>query len=226
MDEIRLNGAFEDLSDEQLIVRFARSPDNRVARVLYERYAQELLIFAKRKVGTAEDAEDLVQELFAKCFDRADQFNQNKSPNPDKAFRCWLYGIGINCVHDYYRRHCAIVEPLPEDFDLPDESSPLPFVELVELKQLSEQISILTDGEIPQWLTPGEQRVWEKVWDNPRTPDSVLGRELGISGQRVGQVKKDIWTKIEASRSVIEQNHGQIGYTILKLLFSKRGGKT
>jgi RNA polymerase sigma-70 factor (ECF subfamily) len=99
-------------SDATLVEKlpFDRSGDE--LRELYRRYAPELFGFATNALGDRELAEEVVQDVFAQAWHRADQYDQRRA-----SVRTWLYAIARNRIIDVHRR--ASVRPkLAEDDSL------------------------------------------------------------------------------------------------------------
>jgi RNA polymerase sigma-70 factor, ECF subfamily len=99
-------------SDATLVEKlpFDRSGDE--LRELYRRYAPELFGFATNALGDRELAEEVVQDVFAQAWRRADQYDQRRA-----SVRTWLYAIARNRIIDAHRR--ASVRPkLAEDDSL------------------------------------------------------------------------------------------------------------
>lgn len=86
-----------ELSDEQLVGR-CLDGDQRAFEQLVERYAPRIYDFCLRLLGSAEEAEDAVQDTFTAAFQRLDTYRG------DAAFRTWLYRIAGNRVTDALRR--------------------------------------------------------------------------------------------------------------------------
>ena len=75
----------------------AAAGDREAFGALYDRYHVELLWYARRRVPTREDAEDLVEHAFYK----APRSIPRKDPrNP---FNVWLFYIAKNLITDFYR---------------------------------------------------------------------------------------------------------------------------
>lgn len=65
---------------------------------LYQEHGRALLLWARRAVGDHQQAEDLVQETFARAWAKADRFDPERgSP------RAWLFGIARNLLIDGWR---------------------------------------------------------------------------------------------------------------------------
>src|SRR3954451_20245957 len=95
----------------------ARSGDEEAFRELTEPYRREIEVHCYRILGSAQDAEDLVQETFLAAWRGLDSFEGRASG------RTWLYRIatnrGLNALRDASRRPPgsggAGVDPLPPD---------------------------------------------------------------------------------------------------------------
>jgi RNA polymerase sigma factor (sigma-70 family) len=88
-------------SDERLIA-LVRRGNNAAFEALVARYQSRLLAFCRHMLGSREDAEDVLQEVFAASFNAmlADDRPINVRP--------WLYRIARNRSLNHLRRHTAI----------------------------------------------------------------------------------------------------------------------
>src|SRR5258708_8967095 len=87
-------------SDERLIA-YVRRGNNSAFEVLVNRYEARLLSFCRHLLGSREDAEDVLQEVFAAAFNAilADERAINVRP--------WLYRIARNRSLNHLRRNTA-----------------------------------------------------------------------------------------------------------------------
>ena len=99
-------------SDATLVEKlpFDRSGDE--LRELYRRYAPELFGFATNALGDRELAEEVVQDVFAQVWRRAEQYDQRRA-----SVRTWLYAIARNRIIDA-RRRASVRPKLAEDDSL------------------------------------------------------------------------------------------------------------
>jgi|SRR5690606_7277290 len=67
-----------------------------IEQLMYE-YSEGILYLVFTYVKNRATAEDLTQEIFIKCYEKLDQFNQNAS------IKTWLYRIASNHCKDYLR---------------------------------------------------------------------------------------------------------------------------
>jgi RNA polymerase sigma factor (sigma-70 family) len=88
-------------SDERLIA-LVRRGNHAAFEALVARYQSRLLAFCRHMLGSREDAEDVLQEVFAASFNAmlADERPINVRP--------WLYRIARNRSLNHLRRHTAI----------------------------------------------------------------------------------------------------------------------
>src|SRR5450631_4889741 len=88
-------------SDDRLIA-YVRRGNNAAFETLVSRYEVRLLSFCRHLLGSREDAEDVLQEVFAAAF--------NAILADDRAInvRPWLYRIARNRSLNHMRRHTAI----------------------------------------------------------------------------------------------------------------------
>jgi RNA polymerase sigma-70 factor (ECF subfamily) len=77
---------------------------------IWRDYHSGLLSFIRRRVGVADLAEDILQDVFVKAHSRLDTL-----ANADR-IQSWLYQIARNTIIDYHRARKS-VEPLPDEID-------------------------------------------------------------------------------------------------------------
>jgi len=85
-------------TDEQLLADHIDG-DPAAFRSLIDRYAQELMHFLIRFLGSRASAEDVFQEAFLQVHLSADTFD------PDRRFKPWLFTIAANKARDHHRKH-------------------------------------------------------------------------------------------------------------------------
>jgi RNA polymerase sigma-70 factor (ECF subfamily) len=136
------------LESEKEYVALAKTGDNAAFGKLYDQYSQPIYRFIAVKVGTRQEAEDLLHEVFLSAWQKLPGFTEQGFP-----FSSWLYRIARNRVIDHYRTKKVAVS-------IDDEESGFDEVVGAEVA-LGDQVDIQLDidavrGAIDQ-LT-GEQR--------------------------------------------------------------------
>jgi RNA polymerase sigma-70 factor (ECF subfamily) len=81
--------------------------DETTFSVLFERHRRELQAHCYRMVGSFEDAEDLVQETFARAWRARARFRREGR----WSFRAWLYRIATNACLDHLARRAPRLLP-------------------------------------------------------------------------------------------------------------------
>ncbi|WP_432971619.1 sigma-70 family RNA polymerase sigma factor [Dactylosporangium sp. CA-233914] len=84
---------------------------------LSRRYRRELQVHCYRMLGSADLAEEHVQEVFLRAWRGRDTFEERASP------RTWLYRIATNACLDTLRRPSPPLQPYPDQL-LDDEPGP------------------------------------------------------------------------------------------------------
>ena len=74
---------------------------------LVRRYRRELHVYCYRMLGSFDDAEDHVQEVFLRAWRSRERFQGGSSP------RTWLYRIATNACLDTLRRNARRAVPAP-----------------------------------------------------------------------------------------------------------------
>ena len=88
------------LSDEQLVARLRAGDDDALATV-HERYSERLVAYVRRMSG-AVDAEDVVQDVFARAMTAL------RCDDRPMTLRPWLYRVAHNRCLDVLRRPSAL----------------------------------------------------------------------------------------------------------------------
>jgi RNA polymerase sigma-70 factor, ECF subfamily len=99
-----------DVSDEVLVGRVARSGDERAMSELYDRYASLIYGAGVRYLGDRALAEDLVQDVFTAVWRNASGFDPSRA-----SFATWVYRITRNRATDLIRRGRARVRTVGGD---------------------------------------------------------------------------------------------------------------
>jgi RNA polymerase sigma-70 factor (ECF subfamily) len=87
------------VNDEETLIQSALAGNSSSFEVLVHRYQDRLYTAMISVVGTADEAEDVVQEAFIQAYLKLDTFQQNSR------FFTWLYRIAFNFALARRRRH-------------------------------------------------------------------------------------------------------------------------
>ena len=119
-------------------------------------YRRELEVHAYRMLGSAEDAEDVVQETLLRAWRRRETFRGQAT------LRAWLYGISTNTALDLLERRSRRLLPQLVSEPVDPEAFPAP----------SSDISWLR-GEMT-WLEPYPDRLLDEVVGGEDPLDQVI----------------------------------------------------
>lgn len=99
--------AMRQQQEHDLIERITGG-DTEAFASLIDRYAHAVHSLVARIVVTAEDAEEVTQDVFLKVFDHLSRFDGRSS------FATWLYRIAYNTAVSHARRHRRPTYPIDE----------------------------------------------------------------------------------------------------------------
>lgn len=100
-------------------------------RPIYQHFYPRVFAYVAYRVGRAEDAEDIVAEVFVKIVTRIQQFEYRGTGS----FSAWLFRIAYNEVQNFYQRNRYQQQNLAMS-DLPDiQSETIPVDMMVQLKE-------------------------------------------------------------------------------------------
>src|SRR5258707_9435053 len=85
---------------------------------LYRQHSAKIYTLASRMAGSAEDGEDLLQEIFLQAYRKLDSFKG------DSAIGTWLYRLAVNHCLDYVRSRQAKMKKLTESLDVETAAEP------------------------------------------------------------------------------------------------------
>lgn len=126
--------------EERKLVAESRAGNRQAQRQLYEKYVQAMYHSILRMTGSAEDAEDVIQEAFARVFSNLHTFKG------DSTLGAWIKRICINTCLNFLRKAQRM-----EYVELNERTDKAPVFEKNEqpkwnLKQIHESIKKLPEG--------------------------------------------------------------------------------
>ena len=102
------------------LVRLCQNGDVAAFEELFHRHQGRVYSVTRRMMNNEEDAEDLVQEIFLKAYQKIDKFKYTS------AFSTWLYRLAVNqCIDQLRKRKNSVnAMPLEEAILQVDEDTP------------------------------------------------------------------------------------------------------
>lgn len=179
------------VSDEQLVEAVARG-DRHAFETLYDRYSAAVFGLALRTLREREAAEEAVQEVFWRVWQRAKSFERGRS------FAPWLFGITHNYCIDELRRRRARPQPVYEDDEHPVLSSIADSADVADAALDSEQRRIVI-GALQQ--LPVEQRqALELAYFGGLTQQEIAAR----LGNPLGTIKTRMRLGLQKLRTILQ----------------------
>jgi RNA polymerase sigma factor (sigma-70 family) len=121
-------------TDENLMILIQKG-DSKAFSELYDRYSIPLLNFFHRMLWKdKEKAEDFMQDLFTKLFQKPSQFD------PSKKFKTWLYSSANNMCKNEYRKNGihSDLSGYVEEFVKESHETEEPFLDAVDSKTFND----------------------------------------------------------------------------------------
>ena len=97
------------------LVERAQAGDADAFGSLYDRFQPEIVRYLTHRVGDADTAEDLAQQVFLKAWQAIPRYEARGVP-----FKAWLYRMAHNQMVDHFRTHRQTTDL--EGVDIPQES--------------------------------------------------------------------------------------------------------
>ncbi len=101
------------VNDQEKALAAARGGDGEAFKSLADPYRNELLTHCYRMLGSAEDAEDQLQETYLRAWRRLETYEGRAS------FRAWLYRIATNACLDALEHRPKRILPFDQSADKP-----------------------------------------------------------------------------------------------------------
>jgi RNA polymerase sigma-70 factor (ECF subfamily) len=136
---------------DQILIRKYLQGDEKSLEVLILSYLKPIYSFTYRYVESAQDAEDITQEVFVKIWRNLKKFDRNKS------FKTWIFSIAKNTTIDFLKKKKTI--PFSEFENKTGENiltktltdpAPLP-LELLERADITQMLLLAMDKLSPKY---------------------------------------------------------------------------
>lgn len=135
--------------DDTILIAAAQRGEPAAFEALYRRYRGAIADLAFRYLGNAEDAEELLQDIFLKSFKAIRRYR----PRPDASFFSWIYRIGVNCAINFRvkrgRERAGLSSSIRETGDPPSRlSDPETCLQAAEIREAFDKgLEALSPGQ-------------------------------------------------------------------------------
>jgi RNA polymerase sigma factor (sigma-70 family) len=162
--------------DQELVDR-ARSGDTRAFDELVEKYTPKLYGLVYHMTSNREDANDVLQEVFAKAYRALKRFRGKST------FYTWIYSIATNMTLNFLKKRNRRRALSLDDVDLSIENDP----DFIEATSKSDPVREANISELQQRLNMAMQKLSEDhravvtMFDIQAMPHAQIAKILGIS---------------------------------------------
>ena len=163
-------------------VALARDGDSEAFRTLVDCHSRAVYRLAYRMTGSAEDAEDVVQETFLKAYRQLSRFESRAN------FSTWLHRIAVNCSIDLIRarphresgQDSADLEHLGGEDSLQRHPTP---ERLMLSSEVQDRVTAAMSSLIhpPILLQPAACQVSKGPWFQPKPQRMAKSRSRALS---------------------------------------------
>ena len=129
------------------LIRKAKNGSAHAFGKLTQKYHREILYLAYDLLGNYEDAKDLAQEAFLRCYEKLSRFEERSR------FSTWLFRVTVNLGIDFHRHHNrhplqSIEGNLEKKYNREFEEHPATVLSpqlLIERKELKQHMELALD---------------------------------------------------------------------------------
>ena len=178
-------------TDQRLLLAAAQAGDERAFRRLVEPYRHALEVHCYRMLGSAQDAEDLVQETLLRAWRALGRFE------PRAQFQTWLYRIATNACLDELDRRPRRPEPIDPFPDMPLEEGAAPTYDPAARYAIREGMELALLRAIQE--LPGRQRAVLIFRD-------VLGWTAPEVAELLESTVASVNSALQRARATVERN--------------------
>lgn len=135
---------------------------------MYERYASSLLAVCIRYMGSRDEAEDTLHDVFIKVFDKIGGMRYRS----DAELAAWIRKVCVNHCLDALRKRRLRTFPLQEADDIPDDNE----LDAEKVRGIPQALLLKMVSELPEgYRTVFNLHCIEEM------PHKDIGRLLGIA---------------------------------------------
>ena len=117
------------IADDRELAKRVIDGDDAAFEHLFNRYRESIRrLFIQKSAGSADDADDLLQETFIKVYLNIDRYDESYT------FGQWVYTIARNTFIDFTRKSRSDL-PIDERFSAPAATAPTPEESVINSQQ-------------------------------------------------------------------------------------------
>lgn len=195
-------------SDTNELIQRIRSGDQVAYSAVIQRHQQALYAYCYHLLMQREEAEDAVQDVFIKAYEKLSQYTYEKS------FSAWLYKIAYNhCMNLLQKRRRSallnrLLSPLKEDW-IDDGYS---HTRKKEVREMGERVllRLRPDDRVLILLRIMEGRSYEEISEKLPYTAATLRKKM----ERVKKKLKKAWIELEGCEDEYDTEFETTGHSI------------
>lgn len=179
--------------DDNLIIEKILDGDKDLYQELMDKYYKELFKFVYNMVNSYETTEDLLQEVFLKCYRNLSKYDSSKA-----SFRTWIYRVCSNHTLNFLKKKSNRLNRFTYEYD-DTLSSSFDDVEAEAIKD--EQINQILIA-MEKVLKPKHYKIVSLYYFSNLTPNEISE----ITGIPVKTIYKAIQSSVEKIKKEVGNN--------------------
>src|ERR1700677_4446880 len=167
----------QNLPDDETLVRLTQNGDTRAFDHLWHKYSPRIYSLIYNMTANHEDANDLLQDVFAKAYRSINGFRGKSS------FYTWIHSIAVNMTINFLKKRGRRFQMSLDDVDLNIQNDK----EFIELTASSSPVREAELGELQEKLNEAmlklspEHRAVVTMFDIQGMPHAEISKILGVS---------------------------------------------
>jgi len=179
-----------EATPEQWMLQLKEGREEALAHLM-GRFERPIFAFLYRRLGGERGvAEELTQEVFLKCLQHCQRFEEGRP------VAAWLFTLAANAATDHLRKRGRELPP-PEAFDAPDPHQPSPWEQVDQSRRLRALRAAL------EGLTP-RQKNMVRAYYVEEQPVKHIAETFGCAE---GTVKATLFQSLAKLRKILDASH-------------------
>jgi RNA polymerase sigma-70 factor (ECF subfamily) len=151
------------LGEEYLLIRQFKNGDHHSFKVLYQKYAPKLYGFSRKYLSSDEDAEEIVQEIFLRIWEKKENIDENQS------FSSYIFQAAKHRIFNGFRK--KVNEQAYLDFVIYADNASSNFTDMeVEYQEIKSKAEAVISA-----MPPKRQEIFR------------LSREQGLKNKEIAE---------------------------------------
>lgn len=153
---------------------------------IIEKYKEPLYGIILRMTRNPHDAQDLVQEVFIKVYERLGQYEEKGS------FKSWFYRVATNHCMDQFRKKRLVSSEMTDNLIVNEQHPEVIFLKKEKERRLEKLIATLPEDErLIILLRYRQELTYEEISDSTGYPLSTVRNKLHRAKKKMRKKMKE-----------------------------------